>query len=368
MGFIQKKDDEKDFVGDIEVIGRGEGPDDLETSEVELHQGATAEDISGTTAAREGELETEADPELLEAVEDPEIDEDEDDEMTAEVVDSPVDGEGAGRSTKLMWVIGAVAVVAALIIGYVIGSGGFGSKGASASELTEAELDTVVASWSYNGAKRDITAREAIESQYSLDAVKTDDDTYPTPAADGILSYVRNEVLLAEAEAQGFSVDDDELAATAEDSLGMSDFAEIATQYGVSEDQAKEIIRQQAMIQKLYSSVIKDAPVAPTAPEEPADGDTTVATAEYAEYIIGLAGDEWDAEAGTWASTDGAIATALADSGFTGETASYELAQTAFYAAYQEYSIESSSSTSEWTAYVNNLFAKVDLSLYGVFA
>lgn len=398
MGFIQKKDEEKDFIGDIEVIGRGEGPDDIEVSEIELHEGATAEDISGTTAAREGELETEADPELLEDVDDEddaafdsdvvadadadadaaaavaacddaaESDEDEDTDMKTTLFTGDADGTGTVRPTKLMWAIGAVAVVVALIIGYVVGSGGFGSKGASAAELTEGELDTVVASWNYNGAKHEITAREAIESQYSLDAVKTDDDTYPTPSADSVMSYVRNEVLLAEAAAQGISVDDDELAATAEDSLGMSDFSEIATQYGVSEDQAKEIIRQQAMIQKLYNTIIKDAPVAPTAPEEPEDGDTTTATAAYAEYIIGLAGDEWDAEAGTWASTDGAIATALADSGFTGETASYELAQTAYYAAYQEYSIEASSSTTEWTSYVNNLFAKVDLSLYGLFA
>ena len=379
MGFIQKKDDEKDYVGDIEVIGRGEGPDDIEVSEVELHEGATAEDISGTTAAREGELETEADPELLEDVDDAvefdegedaaaELEEDEDEDMKTTKVSGSSEGAGIGRPSKLMWAIGAAAVVVALIVGYVIGSGGFGSKGASASELTEGELDTVVASWNYNGSKRDITAREAIESQYSLDAVKTDDDTYPTPSADSVMSYVRNEVLLTEADAQGITVDDSELEATAEDSLGTSDFSEIASQYGVSEDQAKEIIRQQATIQKLYNSVIKDAPVAPTAPEEPEDGDTTVATAAYAEYIIDLAGDEWDAEAGTWASADGAIATALADSGFTGETASYELAQTAYYAAYQEYSVEASSSTTEWTAYVNNLFAKVDLSLYGLFA
>ncbi len=379
MGFIQKKDDEKDYVGDIEVIGCGEGPDDIEVSEVELHEGATAEDISGTTAAREGELETEADPELLEDMDDAvefdegedavaELEEDEDEDMKTTKVSGSSEGAGIGRPSKLMWAIGAAAVVVALIVGYVIGSGGFGSKGASASELTEGELDTVVASWNYNGSKRDITAREAIESQYSLDAVKTDDDTYPTPSADSVMSYVRNEVLLTEADAQGITVDDSELEATAEDSLGTSDFSEIANQYGVSEDQAKEIIRQQATIQKLYNSVIKDAPVAPTAPEEPEDGDTTVATAAYAEYIIDLAGDEWDAEAGTWASADGAIATALADSGFTGETASYELAQTAYYAAYQEYSVEASSSTTEWTAYVNNLFAKVDLSLYGLFA
>lgn len=379
MGFIQKKDDEKDYVGDIEVIGRGEGPDDIEVSEVELHEGATAEDISGTTAAREGELETEADPELLEDMDDAvefdegedavaELEEDEDEDMKTTKVSGSSEDAGIGRPSKLMWAIGAAAVVVALIVGYVIGSGGFGSKGASASELTEGELDTVVASWNYNGSKRDITAREAIESQYSLDAVKTDDDTYPTPSADSVMSYVRNEVLLTEADAQGITVDDSELEATAEDSLGTSDFSEIASQYGVSEDQAKEIIRQQATIQKLYNSVIKDAPVAPTAPEEPEDGDTTVATSAYAEYIIDLAGDEWDAEAGTWASADGAIATALADSGFTGETASYELAQTAYYAAYQEYSVEASSSTTEWTAYVNNLFAKVDLSLYGLFA
>ena len=68
MGLIQKKD-EKDVVDGIEVIGRGEGPDDQPEPLCDLVDGQTAEDISGTTAAKDAGAETEADPELLDGVE-----------------------------------------------------------------------------------------------------------------------------------------------------------------------------------------------------------------------------------------------------------------------------------------------------------
>ena len=48
-----------------------------------------------------------------------------------------------------------------------------------------------------------ISAREAIESQYSLDSVKDEDGNYPAPSADAVLSYVRNRILLEEASKQG---------------------------------------------------------------------------------------------------------------------------------------------------------------------
>ena len=60
-----------------------------------------------------------------------------------------------------------------------------------------------MASYSYNGKKSDITAREAIESQYSLDTVKDSDGNYTAPSADVILSYVRNKILLDAAEDEG---------------------------------------------------------------------------------------------------------------------------------------------------------------------
>ena len=54
--------------------------------------------------------------------------------------------------------------------------GGFGSKGVSAPVFAESELDATVATWKFKGASHKISAREANESQYSLDSVKDEDE------------------------------------------------------------------------------------------------------------------------------------------------------------------------------------------------
>ena len=56
MGLVMKKDDSEDneYIDGIEVIGQGEGPKpEADGPFVELHNGPTAEDISGKTAAAE---------------------------------------------------------------------------------------------------------------------------------------------------------------------------------------------------------------------------------------------------------------------------------------------------------------------------
>ncbi len=58
--------------------------------------------------------------------------------------------------------------------------------------ITEEQLDTTVATWTKDGKTNTISARQAIESQYSLDSVKGDDDTYPAPSAEMIVAYARN--------------------------------------------------------------------------------------------------------------------------------------------------------------------------------
>lgn len=370
MGLVMKKDDSEDneYIDGVEAVNTGEGPDGVDDAEVDvaMHDGMTAEDISGKTAAVEAERELEADPELLDAV----------DVATDLELDTDSDGGsatresagGSGNRHKLYIVLAVVAVIVAAIVGYVIGSGGFGQKGAGSAALTEDQLDTTVATWTIDGGTHKVSAREAIESQYSLDSVKGDDDTYPAPSAEMILSYARNQVLLAESEKQGLAIEDSELAATAEQSLGTSDFEAIASQYQVTEEQAKDIVREQATIQKLYGTIVKDVPTAPAAPEEPADGDATAATADYAAYILDLAGDEWDEKAGTWADAEGTYAMAFSGDDFDGQTATYEQAQKAYAAAYQGYAIEASDANQDWTAYVNGLFAKADITLYGLFA
>lgn len=357
MGLIQKKD-EKDVVDGIEVIGRGEGPEGLESTAYDLVAGKTAEDISGTTAAKDAGAETEADPVLL--------------GRHAAPADDHGDRDGRGGSAghgKLFAVIAVVAVIVAAIGGYFVGHGGFGAKSAPSATLTEDQLDTTVATWSYNGASHDLSARDAIESQYSLEAVKNSDGSYPAPTSDSILAYVRNEILLADAESRGISVSDDEMKEYAENSLGTSDFKTIAEQYGVNEDQGKEIVRQTATIQKLYSQIVPETSTAqPSAPSEPESGKEDKATKDYAEYIINLAGKEWDADKGTWASKDGTIASALADADFDGKTATYEQATTAYYAAYQKFSEASQEASSKWTEYANGLYAKASISIYGLYA
>ena len=401
MGLIMKKDDSEDneYIDGIEVVGRGEGPNgDDEVEHVEIHEGLTAEDISGKTAAAEAERELEADPELLDAdAEDAgaadagEADgepEPEGVEGSEPAADASADSSTAApaatpraarpKKTRMQrammgkhkyFIAGAlVAVIVAGVSGYFLGSGGFGSKGVSAPVFAESELDATVATWKFKGASHKISAREAIESQYSLDSVKDEDGNYPAPSADAVLSYVRNRILLEEASKQGIELSDEDLSSSAEASLGTSDFSAIADQYGVSEDQAKQIVREQGTIQKLYQSVMDDAPAMPKAPAEPESGDENEAKAEYAAYIIDLAGKEWDAETGTWAKLDGAYATALAGEEITPESATYAQAQKAYAVAYQQYMLESQGANAKWTSYVNELFGEADVELFGLYA
>lgn len=419
MGLIMKKDDSEDneYIDGIEVVGRGEGPNgDDEVEHVEIHEGLTAEDISGKTAAAEAERELEADPELLDAeVEEGAAAEDagaDAEDAGAEDADAANAGEADGepeaegvedsepaadasadsstaapaatpcaarpKKTRMQrammgkhkyFIAGAlVAVIVAGVSGYFLGSGGFGSKGVSAPVFAESELDATVATWKFKGASHKVSAREAIESQYSLDSVKDEDGNYPAPSADAVLSYVRNRILLEEASKQGIELSDEDLSSSAEASLGTSDFSAIADQYGVSEDQAKQIVREQGAIQKLYQSVMDDAPAMPKAPAEPESGDENEAKAEYAAYIIDLAGKEWDAEAGTWAKLDGAYATALAGEEITPESATYAQAQKAYAVAYQQYMLESQGANAKWTSYVNKLFGEADVELFGLYA
>lgn len=423
MGLIMKKDDSEDneYIDGIEVVGRGEGPNgDDEVEHVEIHEGLTAEDISGKMAAAEAERELEADPELLDADAEDAGAADAD-AADADAAGADADGEDAGdadageadgdsepegvedsepaadasadsstavpaatsraarpKKTRMQrammgkhkyFIAGALAaVIVAGVSGYFLGSGGFGSKGVSAPVFAESELDATVATWKFKGASHKISAREAIESQYSLDSVKDEDGNYPAPSADAVLSYVRNRILLEEASKQGIELSDEDLSSSAEASLGTSDFSAIADQYGVSEDQAKQIVREQGTIQKLYQSVMDDAPAMPKAPVEPESGDENEAKAEYAAYIIDLAGKEWDAEAGTWAKLDGAYATALAGEEITPESATYAQAQKAYAVAYQQYMLESQGANAKWTSYVNELFGEADVELFGLYA
>lgn len=363
MGLIQKKD-EKDEIDGIQIIERGEGPDGEEEEKIDLVAGTSAEHIAAGTTAEEEDARLEAqiaadaaDENLMPEPQDEEDEPDSDED------------DHASKHKKTMIAAFVIAIVVAAVIGFFVGSGGFGGKGVGSATLTEDQLDSTVASYSYNGKKSNITAREAIESQYSLDTVKDDDGNYAAPSADVILSYVRNQILLDAAEDEGITVSSKEMKQYAEDSIGTSDYKTMATQYGVSKDQAKQIVRQSATLQKLYKKKVGDTSASmPTAPTEPADGNEETASKDYADYIINLAGDEWDSSKGTWKDEGSTYAKAFADDAFTADSATYKQAMTAYYTAYQQYSSQASSASSKWTEYANGLYAKANISIYGLFA
>lgn len=353
MGLIQKKE-EHEVVDGIEVIERSDVPEDLPQVEVDLVEGESAEDIAGDGSDGGGDGGSGNDG----------------GSHDGDAADSG-DGEprkpGCGVS-KVFVAAAAVLVVIAAIGGYFFGSGGFGAKGAGSATVEEGQLDAAVARYTYGGATKTLTVREVIEDQYSLETAQDEDGNYAVPTADTTLAYVRNRILLDEAAARGIEPTDDEIAEYAVSTIGTSDYSEMSEQYGLSEEQAKSVVKDQLTLKQLYDEVVGEVSAqAPEAPTEPADGDTSAASKEYADYIIALAGDEWDAEKGTWASEDGAYATALAGQDFTADSATYEQALTAYYTAYQEYSSVASEANTTYRDFCNTLFASADVTLLGLF-
>lgn len=278
--------------------------------------------------------------------------------------------------------------VATLVIGVLIGHFAIGGGAAGAAlgktSLTESELDTALGTYTYNGSSTVITAREVIEANSSLSSAADAEGNYTVPAADSVLSYARNKIIASAAQNEGVTVSDEDLAAYAEKTLGSSDYASIASQYGMEEQQVKDLLMQNAQMNGLRDKVVTtdagEAPEAPEAPEAKTTDDegnelddeakqaaqdeaNKKSEKKYADYILSLAGDEWDAEAGKWKAEDGPYATALADYEVTKDGASYEAAQAAYYVAYQDYSTKQSEISTQWTDYVNGLLGSATITI-----
>lgn len=264
----------------------------------------------------------------------------------------------------------AIAVVC-LAVGLVLGHFVFGSEGvlggsvAGKTTVEEGDLDDVMGSYTYNGKTYDVTIRDVIELSSTLDQAKNDDGTYNMPAADGVVSAARNQILLLEAKNQGIEATDDEVKAYAQEQLGSSDFDAIASQYGLDKSTVETMITQSATMDKLRKSVVTtDTGDMPEAPTEPESGQESTPTVDYFNYIINLAGDEWDSTNNTWKDTTGSYATALANYSISPDTgATYEAAQAAYYVAYQEYTTKATAASNEWVSYYNKLFANVTVQL-----
>lgn len=230
------------------------------------------------------------------------------------------------------------------------------------SDLSEDQLDDAVAVYTYDGQAVEVTARMVIDDATNLQQRLNDDGTYSAPTADDILTYVRNQILRELVSANGVEVSDDEAIEYMQTTLGVSDYATLAGYYGLDEDKAKTIVVEGAEVAKLRDTVTYSVGSAPAAPTAPEDGDNTKASADYATYILGVVGDDWNADTKTWA--DGSdYGSALSAYDFNGETANYEMAFAVYSVAAQKYSQSSSEQYGAWQTYTNGYFSTATLTL-----
>ncbi len=269
-----------------------------------------------------------------------------------------------GIAVPVFVVCVVIAVVVGVLAGHFLLGGGSTISLSGKTALAEDQLDSTIATYTYDGKTTNVTAREVILVNSTLDNAKDDDSNYTVPTADEVISYVRNAIVSAAAEKEGITVTDDEIAEYANSTMGSDDYATIASQYGIDEDTAKSTLKASAIMVKLRNSVVTtELPATPTAPDSPAEGQEDVATADYASYIINLAGDEWDSENNTWASTDGDYYAALSTYTITNDSATYAAAQAAYYVASSKYSSAYSSISTQWLAYVNTLLANATIQI-----
>ena len=259
----------------------------------------------------------------------------------------------------------AALACAGLLMLAVVACGGSQAEGTSAigkTVVAENELDTVMGHYTYDGNSQEITIKNVIEEFTTLEAAVNADGTYNVPSTDDVLSYVRNHIILDEAANRGIEATDEDIDAYCKDTYQTTDIDSIAASVGVTADVAKEQLKDATTMSLLRGQVVTtDAGSAPAQPDTSEDEDE--ATAEYAEYVLGLIGDEWDAENDTWASTDGVYYASLSSYPISNDSATYEAAYAAYTVAYQNWYTQYTQMTSEWTDFANTLFCNTSLSI-----
>lgn len=302
------------------------------------------------------------------------------------------DSSAAAKLPVAGWIaIAVAALLIGLLIGvFVLGRSGLGSNKLEGSTIPADKVDSVVGAYSYDGKTKDITAKEVlIQMNGSLDGAKNEKGEYAMPSADAVLNYARTQVMMMEADRRGIKVSDEELNTFLQETYGVSDVKSIADSYGMDEESMKSVLTDSYKMQKLKESVTSGDNSASAPPEAPpmvssaggdsgnfassgasqsasaanAEDESKAVHKEYSDYIIALAGSEWDSSKGTWASPDGKYATALASYNVTAEGATYDAALTAYYVAYEDYAQSAGGSEQAWQDFMQGVLSKASVSI-----
>ena len=290
-------------------------------------------------------------------------------EKTAAKANPKPTAKPAGSSRHALgapvWVaLVVIALVGGVLAGHFLLPSGSSISLGGRTTLSSGELDSTIARYTYNGATANVTTRDVITQNQSLDAVVNDDGTYNVPGPSDVISYVQYKIMFDEADRRGLTATDEEMDAYAQSTLGTSDYVQIASAQNMDEDALKTLVRNMTSLSKLRDSVVTtQVPTQPTKPTVPADGQEDVATGDYATYVINLLGDEWDSEAGTWAREDGDFYKTLSGYEITADAATYAAAQAAYSVAYSKYTTAATQASNEWNAFANSLFSQTNIEL-----
>lgn len=273
-----------------------------------------------------------------------------------------------GRGVVPVVVAAVLALVVGVVVGVFVGPHLPGSKSdaelAGRISVGEGELDNALGTYTYNGERIAVTIREAILETTTLDAARNSDGTYDVPSVDTVLSIARNHVLEEDAEERGLTADENDAKAYAQQTLGTDDFSQVAAGYGMDVDQVRELLTRSALLGKLRDEVVTTKPIAePTPPQTAEEGKENEPSKAYATYVLGLVGDEWDANANSWAREDGPYREQLKDYTISNDEATYSAAQAAYFVAYSQYAQVEQQVSTEWTDYVNGLLSDVSVEL-----
>ncbi len=276
--------------------------------------------------------------------------------------------QGRPRPSGVPVILLVIAVVLAAVCGalvdrFLLGHGTGGSLGGK-TVISEGELGKSVATYKYGGSTVTLSARDVLEGQGLLESAKNADGSYNMPTADDVLAVARGRIIAQEAERLGITASEQDVLAYAQSTLGTRTLADVATTYGTTEDAVYAQLLQATLMQRLRAQVVSEArPEAPALPPEPEEGEEVVALPKYGSYIVGLAGQEWDTAADTWASADGPFAVALADYEVSANSATYDAALQAYWVAYQHYAEQDAEVAALWTNYVNGLLDQASVAI-----
>lgn len=275
------------------------------------------------------------------------------------------DGDARRALPTAAWVaIAAAALVVGVLAGhFLLGGAGSVSLGGRTT-LSAGELDSTIATYTVDGRTVGVTAREVlVEASGSSEISANEDGTYDVPSASTVLTYVQNQLILADAEARGLTATDEQIDEFVTGSMG-SDLATLAQSWGISEDEARAVVSDAVTMRNLQDEVSTvELPEQPVAPAEPDEGAEDTPTAEYAQYVIGLLGDEWDSDANTWARTDGTYYATLSGYDISNDSATYAAASAAYSVATSVYQEAYATVSEELGAYTDSLLSRASIQI-----